>query len=90
VERIGTLGDGGKYVCGLERVAKKPKCVVYSVGMYLLKWCTVPPLTSCAGINGESSFEAAILENTSGCEIWGYDFSVKSVSRHVDRCRKSN
>ena len=34
VERIGTLGDGGKYVCGLERLETKKECVVYSVGKY--------------------------------------------------------
>jgi Methyltransferase domain len=34
VERIGTLGDGGKYMCGLERLETKKDCVVYSVGEY--------------------------------------------------------
>ncbi|KAL0952968.1 hypothetical protein HGRIS_007179 [Hohenbuehelia grisea] len=33
VERIGALGDGGKWVCGLSRVTTKPDCVVYSVGI---------------------------------------------------------
>ena len=33
VERIGTLGDGGKWVCGLDRVAKQDKCVIYSFGL---------------------------------------------------------
>ena len=37
VERVGTLGDGGKWVCGLDRVAKQDKCVIYSFG---------PPLPS--------------------------------------------
>ena len=32
MERHGALGDGGKWVCGLSRVAKKPDCVVYSFG----------------------------------------------------------
>ncbi|KAI9428343.1 hypothetical protein H4582DRAFT_2067709 [Lactarius indigo] len=27
VQRIGTLGDGGEKVCGLDRVAKQDKCV---------------------------------------------------------------
>jgi len=61
VERVGTLGDGGKWVCGLDRVAKQDKCVIYSFG-----------------INGESSFERSLLRRAPGCEIWGYDFSVKS------------
>jgi hypothetical protein len=39
VERVGTLGDGGKWVCGLERVAKQGKCVIYSFGLYLTPLC---------------------------------------------------
>lgn len=33
LERVGTLGDGGKWVCGLDRVAKQDKCVIYSFGL---------------------------------------------------------
>ncbi|KAJ7160712.1 methyltransferase domain-containing protein [Mycena filopes] len=33
VSRIGTLGDGGKWVCGFERALSQPKCVVYSMGV---------------------------------------------------------
>jgi len=68
VERIGTLGDGGKWVCGMERVANQSKCVIYSFG-----------------INGESSFEAALLERAPGCEVWGYDFSVNSFGPEIER-----
>ena len=32
VQRVGTLGDGGKWVCGLDRVVKQDKCVIYSFG----------------------------------------------------------
>lgn len=34
VERIGTLGDGGKWVCGMDRIAKQDKCVIYSFGLH--------------------------------------------------------
>ncbi|KAH8813738.1 methyltransferase domain-containing protein [Flagelloscypha sp. PMI_526] len=33
VYRVGTLGDGGKYVCGLERAMSRDECVVYSMGV---------------------------------------------------------
>ncbi|KAH8988086.1 methyltransferase domain-containing protein [Lactarius akahatsu] len=33
VQRVGTLGDGGKWVCGLDRVVKQDKCVIYSFGI---------------------------------------------------------
>jgi Methyltransferase domain len=29
------MGDGGKWVCGLDRVAKQDKCVIYSFGLLL-------------------------------------------------------
>ncbi|KAJ7041152.1 methyltransferase domain-containing protein [Mycena alexandri] len=33
VWRVGTMGDGGKWVCGLERATTQPNCVVYSMGV---------------------------------------------------------
>lgn len=33
VERIGIMGDGGKWVCGLERIAPKRQCRIYSFGV---------------------------------------------------------
>ncbi|KAF5329604.1 hypothetical protein D9619_009389 [Psilocybe cf. subviscida] len=35
IERLGALGDGGKWVCGISRVAEKEDCVVYSFGINL-------------------------------------------------------
>ncbi|KAH9974226.1 methyltransferase domain-containing protein [Russula compacta] len=32
LERIGELGDGGKWVCGLSRLQENEDCIVYSVG----------------------------------------------------------
>ncbi|KAJ6614691.1 methyltransferase domain-containing protein [Mycena sp. CBHHK59/15] len=31
--RVGTMGDGGKWVCGLERATHQPNCVIYSMGV---------------------------------------------------------
>lgn len=33
-ERIGALGDGGKWTCGVSRLEHKPDCIIYSFGMY--------------------------------------------------------
>ncbi|KAH9061814.1 hypothetical protein EDB83DRAFT_2520249 [Lactarius deliciosus] len=33
VERIGVLSDGGKWVRGMERIARQEKCVIYSFGI---------------------------------------------------------
>ncbi|KAJ7366777.1 methyltransferase domain-containing protein [Mycena albidolilacea] len=33
IQRLGALGDGGKWVCGITRVETKPDCIVYSFGI---------------------------------------------------------
>jgi Methyltransferase domain len=32
LERVGDLGDGGKWFCGLSRLQEKEDCIVYSIG----------------------------------------------------------
>jgi hypothetical protein len=39
--------------------------------------------STITGINLESSFEAEILANTNHCQVWGYDFSVKSFGPEI-------
>ncbi|KAJ9151820.1 hypothetical protein NKR23_g2752 [Pleurostoma richardsiae] len=61
IERVGRMGDGGKWVCGMSRYETLPKerpCIVYSFGVW-----------------EESSFENELLSRTH-CEIFAYDFSV--------------
>lgn len=68
VQRIGVLGDGGKWFCGLKQLSQqRAPCVIYSFG-----------------INGESSFEAAVLTAAPQCEIWGYDFSVNAFGPEIE------
>ncbi|KAG7085881.1 hypothetical protein E1B28_003415 [Marasmius oreades] len=33
IQRLGALGDGGKWVCGITRIENKQDCVVYSFGI---------------------------------------------------------
>jgi len=33
LERVGALGDGGKWTCGLSRLEHKPDCIIYTFGM---------------------------------------------------------
>ncbi|KAJ7503828.1 methyltransferase domain-containing protein [Mycena galericulata] len=66
VTRVGSLGDGGKWVCGLERAthaAQNPPrpCVVYSMG-----------------VDQQSSFEQAVLRQSAGCQVYGFDYTVTS------------
>lgn len=63
-----------------------------TVWSILLVWCLIG-MWMCvnalilfhAGIGYESSFEAEILRNTQYCQIWGYDYTVKSFSREIPR-----
>ena len=55
-------------MCGLDRIARQRK----------------PCRIYSFGINGESSFEAALLEAAPTCEIWGYDFSVNSFGPEIE------
>ncbi|KAK6215276.1 hypothetical protein QIS74_08295 [Colletotrichum tabaci] len=69
VERIGRMGDGGKWVCGMSRYANYPKnreCIIYSFG-----------------VRDESSFENEMLSRTK-CRVWAYDFSVVDFGQQLE------
>ncbi|KAL1581807.1 hypothetical protein WHR41_09464 [Cladosporium halotolerans] len=76
MERIGKLGDGGKWVCGMSRLEAQSHgpssdanpdatLVVYSFG-----------------VEHDSSFEAALLARLNA-EIWGFDYSVDGWADEV-------
>lgn len=68
MERIGRLGDGGKWVCGMSKYEQLPAsrpCVVYSFG-----------------VQTESSYEDETIERTH-CEVWAYDFSVTDFGKQL-------
>lgn len=74
VQRVGRLGDGGKWVCGMSVYESIPapeswKSSVPSTGQDGL-------VVYSFGINGDSSFEAELLERVPSARIWGFDFSV--------------
>ncbi|KAH0443023.1 hypothetical protein CKAH01_14797 [Colletotrichum kahawae] len=69
VERVGRMGDGGKWVCGMSQYVNYPKnkqCVIYSFG-----------------VRDESSFENEMLSRTP-CYIWAYDFSVVDFGEQLE------
>jgi len=68
---------------GSRRQARQMRHILFRSASTLhaaLTGCVLTP-SSCnsIGINGESSFERSLLRRAPGCEVWGYDFSVKSV-----------
>lgn len=69
MERVGRMGDGGKWVCGMSRYVNFPRdreCVIYSFG-----------------VRDESSFENEMLSRTN-CVVWAYDFSVVDFGEQLE------
>ncbi|KAJ7880849.1 hypothetical protein B0H13DRAFT_1580990, partial [Mycena leptocephala] len=57
--RVGTLADGGKWVCGLDRVLQnRPNPIIHSLNEKTPSY---------------SSFEQDIIERSPGCQIYGFD-----------------
>jgi hypothetical protein len=78
LERVGTLGDGGKIVCGMTRYERE--CPGPASDTNLAQELIVYSF----GVSGDSSFEAALLQSTNS-RIWGYDYSVDSWAKEVSR-----
>ncbi|KAJ9142279.1 hypothetical protein NKR19_g7271 [Coniochaeta hoffmannii] len=69
MERVGRMGDGGKWVCGMSKFEASSRvrpCVIYSFG-----------------VRDESSFENEMLSRTD-CEVWAYDFSVVDFGEQLE------
>jgi len=66
------LADGGKWVCGFERIGKKENSVVYSISIFPpLRMSQLTDSDSQLVIIDESSFEASIHEHALGCPVTG-------------------
>ncbi|KAL6149601.1 hypothetical protein ACJBU6_11145 [Exserohilum turcicum] len=80
IQRVGRLGDGGKWVCGMsvyEGLPALKSAPQTSTSQEPLSDAQDGLVMYSFGINGESSFEAEMLERVPSARIWGYDFSVE-------------
>lgn len=75
IERVGKLGDGGKWVCGMS------KYEALSPGPSM-EANQNPMIAYSFGVEHDSSFEAAFLERLN-VDIWGFDFSVEDFAHEV-------
>jgi hypothetical protein len=82
MERVGTLGDGGKVVCGMSRYE------TFSPGPSSPTNPARELVVYSFGVNDDSSFEAALLQRTNA-QIWGYDYSVDKWAKHIPSHRLS-
>lgn len=71
IQRVGRLGDGGKWVCGMSSYESRPAPAVS-------QHSTPAPETVIYsfGVNDESTFEAEMLARIPSAQIFAYDFSV--------------
>ncbi|KAH9879790.1 hypothetical protein J1614_001814 [Plenodomus biglobosus] len=81
LQRVGRLGDGGKWVCGMSIYESLPVPEKHP-GVDASQAPVSAPQDGLVvysfGINAESSFEAELLERVPSARIWGYDFSVNA------------
>ncbi|KAH7401396.1 methyltransferase domain-containing protein, partial [Pyrenochaeta sp. MPI-SDFR-AT-0127] len=81
VQRVGRLGDGGKWVCGMSMYESLPAPEPVAENVEIREESDKSRnqeglVIYSFGINAESSFEAEMLERVPSARIWGYDFSV--------------
>ncbi|OJD33866.1 methyltransferase domain protein [Diplodia corticola] len=67
MERIGSLGDGGKWICGTSQYSKVESCplIVYSFG-----------------VGTDSSFEAELI-NMTNAQVYAFDYSVERIGPQI-------
>jgi hypothetical protein len=66
VQRVGTLGDGGKWVCGLDRVAKQDKCVIYSFGSFHFRSSSPIPFSHSLPLAPRRRLTSSLSQNFTG------------------------
>lgn len=76
LERIGSLSDGGKVVCGMSRYETESPGPSSDVNL------ARPLIVYSFGIGNDSSFERSLLQRTNAL-IWGYDYSVETWAEEI-------
>jgi hypothetical protein len=72
------MGDGGKWVCGLERATHHPNCVIYSMGVERQSSFEQEILRQSLDcqVYGEPRIPARIPQHPPNVDPAGFDFSV--------------
>jgi len=75
IQRVGRLGDGGKWVCGMSLYEAKPGLTVSHP--------TSETIIYSFGVNDESTFEAEMLSRIPSAHIYAYDYSVTKFGPQI-------
>ncbi|KAF2129734.1 hypothetical protein P153DRAFT_338774 [Dothidotthia symphoricarpi CBS 119687] len=96
-QRVGRMGDGGKWVCGMNlyenlSVPKIPAQAAVESREPEAALSTQQEqgglVVYSFGINGESSFEAEMLDRVPSARFWGYDFSVEGWGPQIPEAHR--
>lgn len=74
IQRVGRLGDGGKWVCGMSLFENKPAPAVSRAETS----DNPSTIIYSFGVNDESTFEAEMLARIPSAQIYAFDYSVTS------------
>lgn len=79
IQRVGRLGDGGKWVCGMSLYEAKPAVAVSNPHQPKRPSTIIYSF----GVNDESTFEAEMLARIPSAQIFAYDFSVDRIGSQI-------
>jgi hypothetical protein len=81
IQRVGRLGDGGKWVCGMSLYEAKPGLAISNSEQHA---STHPEtIIYSFGVNDESTFEAEMLARIPSAQIFAFDFSVSRFGPQI-------
>lgn len=80
IQRVGRLGDGGKWVCGMSLYEARPAPATSRIQSAKADKETV---IYSFGVNDESTFEAEMLARIPSAQIYAFDFSVDGFGPQI-------
>jgi len=76
IQRVGRLGDGGKWVCGMSLYESREARFAPAITQHKTRIRSETIIYSF-GVNDESTFEAEMLSRIPSAHIFAFDFSVE-------------
>jgi hypothetical protein len=73
IQRVGRLGDGGKWVCGMSLYESKAAPTISGANQG-----NTETVIYSFGVNDESTFEAEMLARIPSAQIYAFDYSVEN------------